>query len=114
MFQTSGLLCESGPANPFHSDRVISEYIIQSVWMVTHPNTNHLGPEDRCGIVRGAVEGREYKVLLKLRVDVCLVNMSRVRCLFSRFRVSLEIVEERVYLDRVVNWEYKDDVDAAI
>jgi hypothetical protein len=52
-----------------------------------HPNTNHLGPEDRCDIVRGAVEGREYKVLLKLRVDVCLVNMSRVGCLFSRFRV---------------------------
>jgi hypothetical protein len=74
-----------------------------SVWMVIHPNTHHLGPDDRCDIVRGAVEGREYKILLELRVDVCLVNMFRVGCLFSRFRVFLEFVEERVHLDRVVN-----------
>jgi hypothetical protein len=82
--------------------------------MVVHPNTNHLGPDDRRDIVPGEVEGREYKILLELWVDVCLVNMSRVGCLFSRFRVFLEFVEERVYLDRVVNWESKDDVNEAI
>jgi hypothetical protein len=86
------LLCESGPENPFHSDRVISEYLQVSVWMVIHPNTNHLGPDDRRDIVPGEVEGREYKILLELRVDVCLVNISRGGCLFSRFRVSLEFV----------------------
>lgn len=52
----------------------------------------HLGPDDRRDIVPGEGEGREYKILLELRVDVCLVNMSRAGCLFSRFRVPLEFV----------------------
>ena len=62
-------------------------------------NYYHIGPRARGDIVRGAVEESEYQILLELRVDVCLVNMSRVRCLFSRFRVFLEFVEERVHLD---------------